>query len=145
MSVLDPRELQASPLADLHALASELGLEGFRRLRKDDLIKQIVEAQGGTYEAPAEPEPEPEPEEPEVALAEEAAPEPEEAAEEFHSPAATEDTEEGLHEGSAAEFPRDYQESMPNWEKKDGADEGAEEREEDMRAGILDVLPNGSG
>src|SRR3954453_21072841 len=34
---------------------------------------------------------------------------------------------------------------MPNWEKKDGGDEGAEEREEDMRAGILDVLPNGSG
>src|SRR4051795_11177318 len=147
MSVLDPRELQASPLADLHALASELGLEGFRRLRKDDLIKQIVEAQGGTYEAPApaEPEPEPEPEEPEVALSEEAAPEPEEPAEEFRSPGATEDNEEDLHEGSAAEFPRDYQESMPNWEKKDGADEGAEEREEDMRSGILDVLPNGSG
>src|SRR5205085_9219508 len=51
MSVLDPRELQASPLADLHALAAELGLEGFRRLRKDDLIKQIVEAGGGTYAA----------------------------------------------------------------------------------------------
>ena len=26
MSVLDPRELQASPLADLHTLAAELGL-----------------------------------------------------------------------------------------------------------------------
>src|SRR5438067_11953674 len=47
MSVLDPRELEASPLADLHAIAAELGLEGFRRLRKDDLIKQIVAAQGG--------------------------------------------------------------------------------------------------
>src|SRR3954453_23340609 len=147
MSVLDPRELQASPLADLHALASELGLEGFRRLRKDDLIKQIVEAQGGTYEAPApaDPDPDPEPEEPEVALAEEAAPEPEAPAEEFRAPGAPEDNEEDLHEGSAAEFPRDYQESMPNWEKKDGADEGAEEREEDMRSGVLDVLPNGSG
>src|SRR6059058_1930350 len=48
MSVLDPRELQASPLADLHALASELGLEGYRRLRKDDLITQIIKAGGGT-------------------------------------------------------------------------------------------------
>src|SRR3954470_10641891 len=69
MSVLDPRELQASPLADLHALAAELGLEGYRRLRKDDLIDQIVAAQGGTYEAPAaaEPEPEAEPDDPEVA------------------------------------------------------------------------------
>ena len=51
MSVLDPRELQASPLADLHALASELGLEGFRRLRKEELIKQIVAAQGGEMPA----------------------------------------------------------------------------------------------
>jgi transcription termination factor Rho len=48
MSVLDPRELQASPLADLHALASELGIEGFRRLRKEELIEQIIAVQGGT-------------------------------------------------------------------------------------------------
>src|SRR4051812_41642118 len=48
MSVLDPRELEASPLSDLHALAAELGMEGYRRLRKEDLIRQIVEAQGGT-------------------------------------------------------------------------------------------------
>src|SRR3954452_3137950 len=145
MSVLDPRELQASPLADLHALASELGLEGFRRLRKDDLIKQIVEAQGGTYESPAADEPD---EDPEVALAEDAATEPETSDEEFHSPGAAEDDEEDLHEGSAADFPRDYQESMPNWEKKPDADEaseGREEREEDLRSGLLDVLPNGSG
>ena len=55
MSVLDPRELQASPLADLHALAAELGLEGFRRLRKADLIKQIVASQGGEM-PPSSPE-----------------------------------------------------------------------------------------
>lgn len=47
MSVLDPRELEASPLADLHAIAAELGIEGFRRLRKEDLVRTIVEAQGG--------------------------------------------------------------------------------------------------
>src|SRR5436305_5453345 len=75
MSVLDPRELQASPLADLHALASELGLEGFRRLRKQDLINQIVEAQGGSV-APAVEE---EADDPEVALYEDAAPEADEA------------------------------------------------------------------
>lgn len=39
--------LEDSPLADLHVLASELGLDGYRRLRKADLIDAIVKAQGG--------------------------------------------------------------------------------------------------
>jgi transcription termination factor Rho len=42
MSVLDRSELEASPLADLHAIADQLGLEGFRRLRKSDLIDTIL-------------------------------------------------------------------------------------------------------
>ncbi len=42
MSVLDRSELQASPLADLHAIADQLGLDGFRRLRKADLIDAIL-------------------------------------------------------------------------------------------------------
>ncbi|MGA8363526.1 MAG: Rho termination factor N-terminal domain-containing protein [Solirubrobacteraceae bacterium] len=46
MSVLDRSELEASPLADLHAIADQLGLEGFRRLRKADLIDLILG--GGT-------------------------------------------------------------------------------------------------
>ncbi len=87
MAVLQRKELEDSPLADLHAIASELGLEGFRALRKADLVAAILEAQGGeaggsgqvadddpVEEVPAEealepepapdPEPEPEPEEP---------------------------------------------------------------------------------
>ncbi len=47
MSVLDRSDLEASPLADLHVIASELGLDGFRRLRKAELIDAIVERQGG--------------------------------------------------------------------------------------------------
>ena len=47
MTVLQRDELEQSPLADLHAIASELGLEGYRRLRRDDLIGAIVGAQGG--------------------------------------------------------------------------------------------------
>jgi transcription termination factor Rho len=145
MSVLDPRELEASPLADLHALAAELGLEGYRRLRKEELIKQLVASTGA---------------DPESQLWEDAAPEPEgiEAPEE-----ATESTqadEDDLHEGSTAEVPRDYQEPMPNWEQERESEtdavleeepvteeEPAEEEpaEEDFRTGILDVLPNGSG
>jgi transcription termination factor Rho len=43
-SVFDPSELKASPLADLHVIANELGLDGFRRLRKDELIEAILGA-----------------------------------------------------------------------------------------------------
>lgn len=42
MTVLDRDELQASPLADLHLIAGQVGVEGFRRLRKADLIDAIL-------------------------------------------------------------------------------------------------------
>ena len=42
MTVLHRDALEASPLADLHAIASELGIDGFRRLRKADLIDRIL-------------------------------------------------------------------------------------------------------
>jgi transcription termination factor Rho len=41
-AVLERTELEASPLADLHAIADQLGLDGFRRLRKADLIDTIL-------------------------------------------------------------------------------------------------------
>src|SRR3954447_23408914 len=47
MPVVDRAALEDSPLADLHALASELGIDGFRRLRKADLIDKIIAQQGG--------------------------------------------------------------------------------------------------
>ena len=57
MSVLDREALAASPLADLHALASELSIDGYRRLRKEQLIDAILERQeGGADETQAEPE-----------------------------------------------------------------------------------------
>jgi transcription termination factor Rho len=46
-SVLDRSALAESPLADLHLLANELGVDGFRRLRKDDLIDAIITKQAG--------------------------------------------------------------------------------------------------
>ncbi len=84
MSVLDRTALEDSPLADLHAIASELGLDGYRRLRKaalidailgqgpaeltgeavDDDVDPVVADTDATRQdagdAPAEPEPEPE-------------------------------------------------------------------------------------
>ncbi|MGA2162903.1 MAG: Rho termination factor N-terminal domain-containing protein [Solirubrobacteraceae bacterium] len=46
-TVLERSELDASPLADLHAIADQIGLDGFRRLRKADLIDAILERSGG--------------------------------------------------------------------------------------------------
>jgi transcription termination factor Rho len=159
MSVLDPRELQASPLADLHALASELGIEGFRRLRKEELIEQIIAVQGGTPAPEAIPT-EAETDDPEVALHEDAASWAGQPSGEYIAPGAYA-ADVDVHEGSAAEVPRDYQEPMPNWEQDRVAEDedeevpavaeeepaaaDAPEREEDMRTGILDLLPNGSG
>lgn len=44
MSVLHRKELEESPLADLHAIAAELGIESYRALRRDDLIAAILDA-----------------------------------------------------------------------------------------------------
>jgi transcription termination factor Rho len=53
-AVLDRSELEQSPLADLHLLANELGVDGFRRLRREELIDAIVSRQAGAE--PAEEE-----------------------------------------------------------------------------------------
>ncbi|HEY4824887.1 MAG TPA: Rho termination factor N-terminal domain-containing protein [Solirubrobacteraceae bacterium] len=55
-SVLDRSELEASPLADLHAIADQLGLDGFRRLRKADLIDRILGEKPGADAEEAQPE-----------------------------------------------------------------------------------------
>jgi transcription termination factor Rho len=63
MPVLDRDALQASPLADLHAVASELSIDGYRRLRRAELITAILAKQGGAdvsaEEAGEEAEPKP--------------------------------------------------------------------------------------
>jgi len=59
MTVLDRSELQASSLADLHLIADQIGLEGFRRLRKADLIDAILgeeKAQEGAADGDASQE-----------------------------------------------------------------------------------------
>jgi transcription termination factor Rho len=62
MTVLERSELQASPLADLHAIANQVGLEGFRRLRKADLIAAILDETGAGAPQGDDDEPEPGPE-----------------------------------------------------------------------------------
>src|SRR5262245_49690935 len=54
-TVLDRSALEQSPLADLHLLANELGVDGFRRLRKPDLVDAILARQGGEETGTDEP------------------------------------------------------------------------------------------
>ena len=53
MSVLSRDALEGSPLSDLHLIAAEVGLDGYRRLRKADLVDAILaKVPGGADEAP---------------------------------------------------------------------------------------------
>jgi transcription termination factor Rho len=54
MSVLDREALDESPLADIHAIASELSIDGYRRLRRADLIEAILDRQGGGSVTPTD-------------------------------------------------------------------------------------------
>jgi transcription termination factor Rho len=137
MAVLQRSELESSPLADLHAIASELGLEGFRGKRKDDLIGAILAAQGGEEPAP-EPEDELEPDEvpSDEALEQPFAGEPEEP--EPEEPAAEEEPEDADEAEAVTEEGEEVVEEEPEVEEEEVSDE-------EIATGVLDVLANGSG
>src|SRR5436305_1352796 len=108
MPVLDRKELEESPLSDLHAIASELGIEGYRRLRREELIDALAggKAEGGGGQD-----------------AESDAP-PRRRRTRRSRPAAKD------------EAPKE--ESKPEPEPEP-------EEEHEVREGVLDILPNGSG
>jgi transcription termination factor Rho len=160
MSVLNRKELADSPLADLHQIASELGVEGYRALRKDDLIGAILGASGGADDPAGEV----------VAVAEA---EFEEDTSEDTSEGTSEDTSEGTSEdtsggtsedtseGTSEEAPDEVpaEEALEERQSRRGgrggrrAPAGEEEPEvvedeisdEEIATGVLDVLANGSG
>ena len=156
MSVLNRKELADSPLADLHQIASELGVEGYRAMRKDDLIGAILGA-GGAADEPAG-------DEPAVAEApadEEDAEDTSEGTSEDTSEGTSEDTSEGTSEGTSEDEP----DEVPEEEALERPSRGrgrrgarrspaAEEEpevvedeisDEEIATGVLDVLANGSG
>ena len=165
MSVLNRKELEDSPLADLHQIASELGLEGYRSKRKDDLIATILGATGSA-------------DEPETAgaggaagaLATGAEPDEEEDTSEDTSEGTSEgtseDTSEGTSEGTSDEAAVDEADEVPADEalerparrgrrggrgrRSPAAEEEPEVVEdeisdEELATGVLDILANGSG
>lgn len=153
MSVLDRSELEQSHLADLHAIAAELGIEDYRRLGRDALIEAIL-AGGG--DAPAdEKEKEKEPDKPAAGREKPADEESErgrgrgrrlrrrrgrdddkKADEEADDEGrAAPDGGDGGDDGGEAAAPED----------DDRESKGAEAQPEPARSGVLDILPGGSG
>jgi transcription termination factor Rho len=150
MPVLSRDALEASPLADLHAIASELGVDGFRRLRKANLIDTIVAHQGGEAVEPDEAESD--------ADAAEARPrrsrrggrgrsrtrDADEGEGEGAEPAAAADVAAEADEGAdaeAVEMPRPRRARRPRRDEEPVA----EEREERIVEGVVELLGNGSG
>jgi transcription termination factor Rho len=144
MTVLKREELEQSPLADLHAIASELGLEGFRSKRKDDLIGTILDAQGGEGDGEAAPG---------EALSAEADAEAADSAaaasgEPFDEPEPDEvPSEESLEGPPAAEDEVDAEAPEGELEVVEEEPEVEEEgaSDEEILTGPLDILANGSG
>jgi transcription termination factor Rho len=149
MSVLNRKELSDSPLADLHQIASELGVEGYRAMRKDDLIGAILKVTGG------EDEPEPEP-----AAAEEED-DTSEGTSDDTSEGTSDDTSEGTSEDEPDEVPAEEALDRPARRGRRGSrggrgrsgPAGEEEPEvvedevsdDEIATGVLDILANGSG
>jgi transcription termination factor Rho len=151
MSVLDRAALEASPLADLHAIASELSIDGYRRLRRPQLIDAILARQAG--------------EEPESVAAEAE----ETAAVPAEEPAGDEsaETQERAparrrrgRRGGRGQAPADEESAPAELEQAedepakvgdvtaDGAPADADEEpagEEEIVTGVVELLPNGSG
>ncbi len=124
MTVLQQSELEKSPLADLHAIASELGVEGFRGLRREDLVAAIVRAQGAEPAAPEETGG--------TNDEDDEAPRPRRRS-----------RRGGRSRGGAKDDVAKADDAKADERSDDEDDRDDSDREE--TAGVLDVLPNGSG
>ncbi|MDX6640945.1 MAG: transcription termination factor Rho, partial [Solirubrobacteraceae bacterium] len=145
--------LEESPLADLHVLASEIGLDGYRRLRKADLIDAIVTAQGGPAPEEAVAEDGVTDEDAETTVAETDGERParrrsrrggrgrtRDADVSIDEAAGAADAEDEADEEEEKERPRPRRRSGPREDAGDGA--GAPER---VAEGVIELLGNGSG
>ena len=128
MSVLDRRTLEESTLADLHAIASELSIDGYRRLRKTDLIDTILAHQSGE-----EPKP-PEPTDSEA-----------EADEESSATSGRRRRGRRGGRGRGAPARADADEDAEDREPTAAAAPAAKAEEPTLVEGVVELLPNGSG
>lgn len=149
MPVFERTELEASPLADLHAIASQVGLEGFRRLRKADLITAILEQANGGSPALAADGRAPAAEEEDIAEAEPRGSQRPRRRRLPRSRRAREDGAEDGGEQSEPSRPRSRRGETERSQRSDGERAGRSEGEADrdgarVAAGVVEVLGNGS-
>ncbi|MBV9213476.1 MAG: Rho termination factor N-terminal domain-containing protein [Actinobacteria bacterium] len=124
MAILDRRELEQSPLSDLHTIAAELGIESFRRLRREELIEALLAAEGGQAAEDGK----------------------DAAGEDSGDKAAAEDDEpEGAEEVERAEEVEEPPAAGRSGREQPEEAEAEPAAEREIRVGVLDVLPNGSG
>ena len=114
MPVLDRKELEESPLSDLHAIASELGIEGYRRLRREELIDALTGSGGQGERGKGQDK-------------------------EDDAPPRRRRTRR-----TRAAKPEDAPKEEPAEQAEDEKEPEPEE-EHEVRQGVLDILPNGSG
>jgi transcription termination factor Rho len=130
MTVLHRDALEASPLADLHAIASELGIDGFRRLRKAELIDRILR----DTDADADTDTATDGDANGSAVIEEVVDE----------AAAEDDARPKRRRGSRGGRGRARDDADRDSGEADEADDGPERRDETIE-GVVELLGNGSG
>ncbi|MET0684429.1 MAG: Rho termination factor N-terminal domain-containing protein [Solirubrobacteraceae bacterium] len=155
-TVLDRDALESSPLADLHVIANELGVDGFRRLRKADLVDAILDKQAGTAtgtDEPAEEEQEAEKPKPRRSRsrARSADPEVETEEEAEEAVAEPEDEEGATDEDAPARSRRGRRGGRGRGRRGDEDRDGGRDRDRDREVeedrvaeGVVELLGNGS-
>jgi transcription termination factor Rho len=132
MPVLDRKELEESPLSDLHAIASELGIEGYRRLRREDLIDALAGDGGSSASASASDSDDKDKEKPKPRSR---------SRSRSRSRKSDDKPAESSRRAPAAKKDADDDEKAEASRDDDEDDDGDTE----VREGVLDILPNGSG
>ena len=122
-------ELEGRPLADLHAIAKAADVDGFRLLRREELIEKLE----GTEEPADIPEAAPVREKPASSEGDSG-----------KSPADDEDEERPRRRSRGGRRKREQPKGEQNEEKKDEKKDREDEPQETL-SGILDVLPQGHG
>ena len=134
MTVLHRDALEASPLADLHAIASELGIDGFRRLRKAELIDRILRDTDTDTDTDTDSDGDGDGDGDGSAVIEEVVDE----------AAAEDDARPKRRRGSRGGRGRARDDADRDSGEADEADDGPERRDETIE-GVVELLGNGSG
>jgi transcription termination factor Rho len=146
MPVLDRNELEESPLSDLHAIASELGIEGYRRLRRDDLIDAIA-GDGGSTAKPksrSRAKPKAKPADANAREASKDAKDSEDDAEDEAPPRQRRARRGRQQRRDADDAPKAERDDRRD-DRGDDQDDQDDDADLEPREGVLDILPNGSG